>query len=65
MFRPTARMPAALLVWPAIRHRGDLNRPLTHNVETSDPLRMLDQCFAQGEIDEEDYHQRRNIVLRR
>jgi len=26
---------------------------------------MLDQRFAQGEIDEEDYHQRRNILLRR
>jgi len=26
---------------------------------------MLDQRFTQGEIDEEDYHQRRNILLRR
>jgi putative membrane protein len=52
----------AAAVWAAsaILSRGDGGRPLSHNDKT--PREILDERFARGEIDEEEYRRRRDLL---
>lgn len=57
----------ALIIFTVIRqndHHGHNHHGHDHHPATNrpDPLRILDERFARGEIDEEEYKQRRALL---
>jgi putative membrane protein len=53
----------ALAVWAAVRLLGGGDRRQTHDTDEAEEI--LDRRYAQGEIDDEEYQQRRDALAPR
>ena len=49
-------------VWKALNRDNRNPRPHRSDEERADPERLLDERFARGEIDEDDYTRRRDLL---
>jgi putative membrane protein len=50
----------AWVIVTLIRQSGSRARP--HTTDATEPMRILDERFARGEIDEDEYQRRRTIL---
>ncbi len=61
---PMTLMMLAFLGAVVVFTRSWISRPPFHDhgEQSTDPKRILDERFARGEIDEEEYHKRKDVL---